>query len=93
MRSAEVRHLKDERSKLLEQLEAFENTRNLLEKMNARVEDLQAQLEAKSQVERYSGGSNTERVWILDGQKLFKCWMVLFSNAILNRIFCLVFEW
>ena len=52
MRSAEVRHLKDERSKLLEQLEAFENTRNLLEKMNARVEDLQAQLEAKSQVER-----------------------------------------
>jgi hypothetical protein len=34
------------------QLEAFENTRNILEKMNARVEDLQAQLEAKSQTER-----------------------------------------
>jgi hypothetical protein len=27
-------------------------SRNILEKMNARVEDLQAQLEAKSQVER-----------------------------------------
>lgn len=52
MRSAEVRQLREERSKLLEQLDSFENTRNLLEKMNARVEDLQAQLEAKSQVER-----------------------------------------
>jgi len=52
MRSAEVRQLREERLKLLEQLEAFETTRNILEKMNARVEDLQAQLEAKSQVER-----------------------------------------
>ncbi len=52
MRSAEVRQLREERLKLLDQLEAFETTRNILEKMNARVEDLQAQLEAKSQVER-----------------------------------------
>ena len=52
MRTAEVRQLREDRCKLLEQLEAFENTRNILEKMNARVEDLQAQLEAKSQVER-----------------------------------------
>ena len=52
MRSAEVRQLREERLKLLEQLDAFETTRNILEKMNARVEDLQAQLEAKSQVER-----------------------------------------
>ncbi len=53
MRTAEVRQLRDDRSKLLEQLNALETTRNMLDKMNARVEDLQAQLEAKSQVERW----------------------------------------
>lgn len=52
MRSSEVRLLREERTKLLEQLNSFENTRNILEKMNARVEDLQAQLEAKSETER-----------------------------------------
>jgi hypothetical protein len=52
MRTAEVRQLRDDRCKLLEQLDALETTRNMLDKMNARVEDLQAQLEAKSQVER-----------------------------------------
>ncbi len=53
MRTAEVRQLRDDRCKLLEQLDALETTRNMLDKMNARVEDLQAQLEAKSQVERW----------------------------------------
>lgn len=53
MRTAEVRQLREERGKLLEQLSALENTRNILDKMSAKVEDLQAQLEAKSEIERW----------------------------------------
>ena len=52
MRSSEVRRLKEERAKHLQQLEELEDTRNKLSKMEAKVEDLQVQLDMKSKLER-----------------------------------------
>ena len=53
MRTQELHRLRDERARHLQQLEELEDTRNRLAKMQAKVEDLQAQLETKAKVERY----------------------------------------
>ena len=53
MRGQEIRRLKDERSCHLTQLEQLEQTREQLRKARAKVEDLQAQLENKTKMERY----------------------------------------
>ena len=52
MRTQEIHRLREERSRHLQQLEELEATKNMLAKMQAKVEDLQAQLEQKSAVER-----------------------------------------
>ena len=54
MRTQELHRLRDERARHMQQLEELEDTRNRLAKMQAKVEDLQAQLETKAKVERYS---------------------------------------
>ena len=53
MRTQELRRLREERARHMQQLEELEDTRNRLAKMQAKVEDLQAQLETKAKVERY----------------------------------------
>ena len=53
MRTQELHRLRDERARHLQQLEELEDTRNRLAKMQAKVEDLQAQLETKAKAERY----------------------------------------
>ena len=45
--------LREERTRHLQQLEELERTKALLEKANARVEDLTVQLAAKTDTERY----------------------------------------
>ena len=52
MRTQEIHRLREERSRHLQQLEELETTKNMLAKMQAKVEDLQAQLEQKSAIER-----------------------------------------
>ncbi len=52
MRTHEVRSLKEERARHLQQLESLDETRNRLDKAQAKVEDLQVQLEAKSRLQR-----------------------------------------
>lgn len=52
MRTAELHKLREERTRHLQQLEELERTSDLLEKANARVEDLTVQLAAKTELER-----------------------------------------
>merc|ERR1712038_67267 len=52
MRTAELHKLREERTRHLQQLEELEKTKAMLEKANARVEDLTVQLAAKTEVER-----------------------------------------
>ena len=52
MRTAEIHSLRHERAKHLEQLEQLDLTKANLEKMEARVEDLTAQLHKKQEAER-----------------------------------------
>lgn len=52
MRTAELHRLREERTRHLQQLEELENTKALLEKANARVEDLTVQLATKTELER-----------------------------------------
>ena len=53
MRTAELHKLREERTRHLHQLDELERTKALLEKANARVEDLTVQLAAKTDTERY----------------------------------------
>ena len=53
MRTQELHRLREERARHMQQLEELDDTRNRLAKMQAKVEDLQAQLETKVKVERY----------------------------------------
>jgi len=52
MRTAELHKLREERTRHLQQLEELEKTKAMLEKANARVEDLTVQLAAKTELER-----------------------------------------
>ena len=52
MRTNELHRLREEREKHLLQLEELESTKADFFKMSARVEDLQAQLDEKVQMER-----------------------------------------
>ena len=52
MRTAEIHSLRSERARHLEQLEQLDLTKTNLEKMEARVEDLTAQLQKKQEAER-----------------------------------------
>ena len=52
MRTNELHQLREERERHLRQLEEYENLKGNLDKMSARVEDLQAQLEEKTKLER-----------------------------------------
>ena len=52
MRTTELHKLREERTRHLQQLEELENTKAMLEKANARVEDLTVQLAAKTELER-----------------------------------------
>nr|XP_040572062.1 probable E3 ubiquitin-protein ligase bre1 isoform X1 [Lepeophtheirus salmonis] len=52
MRTSEIHKLREEQTRHLQQLEEFEKTRSLLSKMQAKVEDLQAQLENKNVLQR-----------------------------------------
>lgn len=53
MRTSELHKLREERTRHLQQLDELERTKALLEKANARVEDLTVQLAAKTELERY----------------------------------------
>ena len=55
MRTTELHKLREERSRHLQQLDQLEKTKDLLEKANARVEDLTVQLATKTELERYVG--------------------------------------
>ena len=52
MRTKELHRLREERDKHLHQLEELEATKTNLVKMSTRVEDLQAQLDEKTRMER-----------------------------------------
>ena len=52
MRTNELHQLREERDRHIHQLEEFDNIKSNLDKMSARVEDLQAQLAEKTKVER-----------------------------------------
>lgn len=52
MRTSELHKLREERTRHLQQLEELERTKALLEKANARIEDLTVQLAAKTELER-----------------------------------------
>ena len=52
MRTNELHQLREERDRHIQQLEDFDNLKSNLGKMSARVEDLQAQLEEKTKLER-----------------------------------------
>ena len=52
MRTQELHKLREERARHLEQLEELATTKTMLEKMTAKVEDLQALLQRKSEMER-----------------------------------------
>merc|ERR1719273_3104568 len=52
MRTTELHKLREERSRHLQQLDQLEKTKDLLEKANARVEDLTVQLATKTELER-----------------------------------------
>ena len=54
MRTTELHKLREERSRHLQQLDQLEKTKDLLEKANARVEDLTVQLATKTELERYA---------------------------------------
>ena len=54
MRTNELHRLREERELHLRQLEDLETNKASLLKMSARVEDLQAQLDEKIRMERYS---------------------------------------
>ena len=49
-------------SRHLQQLDQLEKTKDLLEKANARVEDLTVQLATKTELERYVGNFTTTKV-------------------------------
>lgn len=53
MRTSELHKLREERTRHLQQLDELQRTKALLEKANARVEDLTVQLAAKTELERY----------------------------------------
>merc|ERR1719187_303726 len=52
MRSTEVRNLRQQLALANQQLEEMESTKGQLEKANARLDDLQAQVDAKNMIER-----------------------------------------
>ena len=52
MRTNDLHRLREEREMHLRQLEEYEATKSSLLKMSARVEDLQAQLNEKTRMER-----------------------------------------
>ena len=52
MRTNELHQLREERDRHIQQLEEFDCLKSNLGKMSARVEDLQAQLEEKTKLER-----------------------------------------
>ena len=52
MRTQEIHRLREEQAKHLEQLEELDRTKSELAKMQAKVEDLQLQLERKRAAER-----------------------------------------
>ena len=58
MRTTELHRLREERWRHLQQLDQLEKTKDLLEKANARVEDLTVQLAAKTELERYAGNAS-----------------------------------
>ncbi len=79
MRGQEIRRLKDERSCHLTQLEQLEQTREQLRKARAKVEDLQAQLENKTKMERYitkvlrgETSAVLKNIFFLPGNSLWK---------------------
>ncbi len=53
MRTQEIRRLREERSRHLDQLDQLESTRDALAKARAKVEDLQAQLQRKKDMQRW----------------------------------------
>lgn len=53
MRTQEIHRLRQEQTKHLKELEEFDRTKTTLEKMKAKMEDLEAQLKKKCELERY----------------------------------------
>ena len=62
MRTNDLHRLREERDTHLRQLEELEATKASLLKMSARVEDLQAQLNEKTRMERQVGISISWRI-------------------------------
>jgi len=60
MRTTELHRLREERWRHLQQLDQLEKTKDLLEKANARVEDLTVQLAAKTELERQLSWENSK---------------------------------
>lgn len=88
MRTQELHRLREERARHLNQLEEFANTRNLLEKMTAKVEDLQAQLKRKTELERWLNSftlltNGLKRQW--KKEKVFSLPFFLWSDNFHSR--------
>ena len=77
MRTTELHRLREERWRHLQQLDQLEKTKDLLEKANARVEDLTVQLAAKTELERYAGNAS---FILLCNRRLTVVWLFAFHQ-------------